>query len=332
MDSMSTPIREPLRTSINAPSKRKLAERVFGNRPVVLNLGGRKRQPPDEIFRQEREKALKQLGAAQAKVRRLDATEARAMRRNQRFRVEACQPDVTMEEMVNETKVDSELHIVRILLAKGAWLELNEAEYDYKQDERLYVLRYVEGFAGKPAPYTTVAEMRAHARGQEERRKQEGDTEELKQAFADGLSGVFEVYNENDRSDNPERDAYEDGQDYRTMFEWFFAPGEDWVDDLDGMREFHLMMAAKGQASTPIKDVQRLELDDDVWLVLGPDEQDIAIDDPILLTRFLEGVAGIMHSAQYKTVAESKAHSKGVAQRSQREGITKSMCLYSYSI
>ena len=149
--------------STNATSIRKLAERVFKQRPAVLNLTGRKRELPDAFRRKEREKALKQLVAVNAKRRRLDA-EAREMRRDQRFTMEACRSKPIEQP-------------IRIQLEKGVWLELEEAEYDIMQDDRLLVLRYIEGFAGCRAPYTTIAEMRAHSRGEEERRKKEGDTD-----------------------------------------------------------------------------------------------------------------------------------------------------------
>ena len=132
-------------------------------------------------------------------------------------------------------------------------------------------------------------------------------------------------------NDDPVKAKYEEGQKYRTTFEWYFAPGSGWnIPDHEGMREFHLSMAEKYEAmSTPLKPQQRIELDDDVWLVLESEEQDLPITDPLLVVRYLEGIAGVMRNAQYQTAAEAKAHSLGVAQRNEREGTTAGMPLFS---
>ena len=186
MEAVTTPTRVPLPVEPKAPSKRKLAQRVFCNRPIVLNTSGRKRPIPGEVRGRQKERALKQIAAGNAMLRRLDATEARKQRRdeergasmrreNPRYTLAACPKAPKVPPMVYKT-VDP-ASPVRILLQKGVWLELLADEYDFEMDERLLVLRYVEGFAKLPAPMTTVAEMRAHARGEEERHKKEGDTE-----------------------------------------------------------------------------------------------------------------------------------------------------------
>ena len=183
METITTPTRVPLPVEPKAPSKRKMAERMLTSRPVVLNLGGRKRPIPGEVRGRQKERALKQIAAGQATMRRLDATEARVQgrleakirRNNPRYTLAACPKAPKVPPMAYKTNEPAPP--VRILLQKGVWLELLADEYDFEMDERLLVLRYVEGFASLPSPKTTVAEMRAHARGEEERRKKEGDTE-----------------------------------------------------------------------------------------------------------------------------------------------------------
>ena len=180
MEAITTPTRVPLPIEPKAPSKRKLAERVFCQRPVLLSLGGRKRETFATILGRQRAQTAKDLKADRAKMRRLDMTDERRLRRlearerlNPRFTMAACHPEPTLQEY----EAKEEAPPVRILIEKGVWLELLEEEYDADMDERILVLRYIEGFAGLPAPKTSVAEMRAHARGQQQRRKKEGDTE-----------------------------------------------------------------------------------------------------------------------------------------------------------
>ena len=165
---------------------------------------------------------------------------------------------------------------------------------------------------------------------------------EEKLAFADGLDAVHRDFADevpklvdgqwrDCYNDDPVKEAYEAGQGYRTIHEWFFSPGAGWDlgHDYDGMREFHLAVAAQGQAaSTPLKEPQRLKLDFNAWLMLCPDEQDLHIDDPVLVTRYLEGLAGVMYNAQYKTKAENVAYSVGEERRTFLGGNMKGMFVY----
>ncbi|KAF0146778.1 MAG: hypothetical protein FD187_3204, partial [bacterium] len=366
MEAVTTPTRVPLPVEPKAPSKRKLAQRVFGNRPIVLNMSGRKRPIPGEVRGRQKERALKQIAAGKAMLRRLDASEARQQRRNEergqamrranpRYTLAACSRAEKVPPMgyPAKEKAPVRIRLEKILLEKGVWLELQGDEYDFEMDERLLVLRYVEGFAGLPAPMTTVAEMRAHGRGQEYRRQKEGNTDgmlyslgldlkplyllihslyvfaEERQAFADGLAGVQrefddEVVKEREGelvrcfNDDPAYVAYEEGKTYRLTHEWFFCPGAGWdlMPDHEGMREFHLSLAAQGQAaSTPLTEPQRRTFDFNACLLLGPDQQDLPIVHPILLTRYLEGLTGVLYPGQYKTHAENAAYSVGEESR-----------------
>ena len=83
MDAITTPTRVPQPAEPKAPSKRKQAERVFCNRPIVLNMSGRKRPIPGEVRGRLKERALKQVAAGNAMLRRLDATQARQHRRDE---------------------------------------------------------------------------------------------------------------------------------------------------------------------------------------------------------------------------------------------------------
>ncbi|KAF0096512.1 MAG: hypothetical protein FD142_3211 [bacterium] len=152
---------------------------------------------------------------------------------------------------------------------------------------------------------------------------------EERQAFADGLAGVQrefddEVVKEREGelvrcfNDDPAYVAYEEGKTYRLTHEWFFCPGAGWdlMPDHEGMREFHLSLAAQGQAaSTPLTEPQRRTFDFNACLLLGPDQQDLPIVHPILLTRYLEGLTGVLYPGQYKTHAENAAYSVGEESR-----------------
>ena len=250
-----------------------------------------------------------------------------------------------MREEDNARRQRQQRAVVRIQLGDGVCLELKGDEYEIEQDERLLILRYLEGVVGDEADYQTVAETRAHALGREVRRMREGRTEQSKEAFKDGIMGTYRHFEEEvpvfhadgtliamELNDDPVKESYEKGGEYRAEFAWFFAPGPRCLYDQAALIEWHNEMVAKGVAHPLRRKVRRVRLDEGVYVELEEGDRDEWVSDDELIGYYLDGVVGVLHAAQNTSVAADKAEAVGDEERRKRQGETVGMTYMSCGV